>query len=443
MPPTAGSREPSVAGSRPVLFLAVFIHLLGFGILIPLLPYFAETYGATGLAVGLLNTSFSFMQFLFAPVWGRLSDRVGRRPVLLGSLILTGVSYVVFGVAGSLPVLFISRVMAGIAGATISTAQAYIADTTTPEERTKGMGLIGAAFGMGFIFGPAIGGILSRWGYSVPAFAAAALAFGAAIFAYFRLPESLPSAARAETARALRHPAASLVEAVRRPRVGPVLLLFFVGTLCFSAMETTFALFGEHGYGLGPQGVGYILAFVGTLSAALQAGLVGMLARRFGERALVRAGFLLMGLGFVVGGLTPPFAAFLAVMGMAAIGNGLTTPSLSGLVSIFSHADEQGGILGIYQSLGSLARSVGPFLGGLAYDRFGHGSPLWLAGIVLTLSSFYAIRLPRRERAPRGAGAGAPTAPALRRRVPSRPRSRAGQGCSRSSDRSTPSPPRG
>jgi DHA1 family tetracycline resistance protein-like MFS transporter len=407
VPSTSGAGDAKFAGSRPVLFLTVFINLLGFGILIPLLPYFAETYGATGVAVGLLNTSYSFMQFLFAPVWGRLSDRIGRRPVLLGSLLVTSASYVVFGLAGSLTVLFISRFAAGIAGATISTAQAYIADTTTAEERTKGMGLIGAAFGMGFVFGPAIGGILSRWGYSMPAYVAAGLALGAAVFAYVRLPESLPAEARVRTARELKHPATALAEAIRRPKVGPVLLLFFIGTLCFSAMEATFALFGEHAYGLGPQGVGYVLAFVGMLSAAMQAGLVGMLARRFGEKALVRSGFLLMGLGFFLGGLSPPFAAFVAVMGVAAIGSGLTTPSLSGLVSIFSHADEQGGILGIYQSLGSLARSVGPFLGGIAYDRFGHGSPLWLAGIVLAVASFYAVRLPRRE----GAASGARTAP--------------------------------
>ncbi len=404
MPETPGSRGAKIAGSRPIIFLTVFIHLLGFGILIPLLPYYAETYGATGFTIGLLNTSFSFMQFLFAPLWGRLSDRVGRRPVLLGSLVLTSASYVTFALASSLPVLFISRLIAGIAGATISTAQAYMADTTTREERTKGMGLIGAAFGMGFIFGPAIGGIMSRWGYSVPAFAAAAIALAAAIFAYFRLPESLPPEARGETVIRMHHPAASLVEAVRRPRVGPVLLLFFTGTLCFSGMEATFALFSEHGYGLGPQGVGYILAFVGVLSAAMQAGLVGALARRFGERALVRSGFLLLGLGFMAAGTTPPFAAFLVFMGIASIGSGLSTPALSGLASLLTPADEQGGILGMYQSLGSLARSVGPFLGGLAYDELGHGSPLWLGGIVLVLASFYAGRLPRRERVLRGAG---------------------------------------
>ncbi len=414
MPESPGSRGTKTAGSRPVIFLTVFIHLLGFGIIIPLLPYYAETYGATGFTVGLLNTSFSFMQFLFAPLWGRFSDRVGRRPVLLGSLVLTSASYVLFGLAGSLAVLFVSRILAGIAGATISTAQAYIADTTSREERTKGMGMIGAAFGLGFIFGPAIGGILSRWGYSVPAFVAAVIALGAAVFAYFRLPESLPPEARKETVIRLHHPAGSLVEALRRPRVGPVLVLFFIGTLCFSAMEATFALFGEHGYGLGPQGVGYILAFVGVLSAAMQAGLVGALARRFGERALIWCGFLLMGLAFVAAGTTPPFALFLALMGVASIGSGLYTPSLSGLASLLSHADEQGGILGMYQSLGSLGRSVGPFVGGLVYDRLGHGSPLVLSGLLLVLASFYALRLPRRERVlkPGALEAGAQAAPA-------------------------------
>jgi multidrug resistance protein len=416
VPETTGSRGTKTAGSRPVIFLTVFIHLLGFGIIIPLLPYYAETYGATGFTVGLLSTSFSFMQFVFAPLWGRFSDRVGRRPVLLGSLLLTSGSYVLFALAGSLPVLFVSRILAGIAGATISTAQAYIADTTSREERTKGMGMIGAAFGLGFIFGPALGGILSRWGYSVPAFAAAAIALAAAVFAYFRLPESLPAEARVETEMRMHHPAASLLEAIRRPRVGPVLVLFFIGTLCFSAMESTFALFGEHGYGLGPQGVGYILAFVGVLSAALQAGLVGALARRFGERALVWCGFLLLGAGFVAAGTTPPFAAFLALMGLASVGNGLSTPSLSGLASLLTPPDEQGGILGMYQSLGSLGRSIGPFLGGLAYDRFGHGSPFWLAGSVLLLASFYALRLPRRDRVLQSSGADAGTQPAAGRR---------------------------
>ena len=384
-------------GPRVVLFLTVFIHLVGFGLLLPLLPYYAETYGATGVAVGLLNTSYSFMQFLSSPLWGRLSDRIGRRPVILASLVATAASYVVFGLATSLPVLFASRVFAGIAGGVIPTTQAYIADTTSPSERTKGMGLIGAAFGLGFIFGPALGGVLSRYGYSVPAFAAAGLALLAALFATFLLPESLPKAARAAT---VGRPLTPLLPTtmLRRSELHPVFLLFFLGTLCFSALEATFALFGEHRYQIGPSHVGYLFAVVGTLSAAMQLGFVGWLARRFGERALVLAGFTIMAAGMICAGIGPPVALMVGAMGAIAIGNGLASPSLAGLVSVSTSAKDQGGALGAYQSMGSLGRSAGPFLGGFAFDYLGGGSPLWLGGIVLALSTLLALRLPRRKR---------------------------------------------
>jgi MFS family permease len=393
-------------GPRVVLFLTVFIHLVGFGLLLPLLPYYAETYGATGVAVGLLNTSFSFMQFLSAPFWGRLSDRIGRRPVILVSLIATAASYMVFGLATSLPVLFVSRIFAGIAGGVIPTAQAYIADTTTPAGRTKGMGLIGAAFGLGFIFGPALGGILSRYGYSVPAFAAAGLALLAAIFAAFLLPESFPREARAAAPKRSLVPSLPFAE-LRRPAVRPVLLLFFLGTLCFSALEGTFALFGERWYGIGPSHVGYVFALVGSLSAAMQLGLVGRLARRFGERALVFAGFISTAVGMIAAGTGPPFPFMLAAMGVIAIGNGLTAPALAGLVSIAASREEQGETLGAYQSMGSLGRSVGPFLGGVSFDYLGVGSPLWLGGVVTALSCLIAFQLPRgRVHAPHGTASG-------------------------------------
>jgi multidrug resistance protein len=383
-------------GPRVVLFLTVFIHLVGFGLLLPLLPYYAETYGATGVAVGLLNTSYSLMQFLFSPVWGRLSDRIGRRPVIIGSLVATAVSYIVFGLAASLPVLFASRIFAGIAGGVIPTTQAYVADTTTPAGRTKGMGLIGAAFGLGFIFGPALGGILSRFGYSVPAFAAAALALISALFALVLLPESLTPDKRAAAAARRLSPRDTLAT-LRRPALRPVFLLFFIGTLCFSALEGTFALFGEHVYRIGPRDVGYLFAFVGSLSALMQAGLVGWLARRFGERALVLAGFLLMGMGMVFAGTSPAFGLMVAAMGAVSVGNGLASPSLAGLASISSSPEEQGSILGTYQSLGSLARSAGPFLGGLAFDHWGAGSPLWLGGIVVALASLLTLQLPQHK----------------------------------------------
>ena len=386
------------AAVRGILFLTVFIHLLGFGIIIPLLPYYAETYGAGALVIGLLTTSFSFCQFLFAPVWGRLSDRVGRRPVLIGSLLVTGVSYLVYASAHSLAVLFASRALAGIAGATLSTAQAYVADTTTPENRTKGMGLIGAAFGLGFIFGPALGGILSRWGYATPAYVAAGLAFVAAVFAFFRLPESLSKDLRGLTA-VTGHPLGMLGQALGRPVVGTVLGLFFTATLCFAGMEAILALFTQHYFRWGPHQIGYLFAYVGVIAAVMQAGIVGRLVKRFGERALVRSGLALMGASFITAGIAPPLAVFLVVMAGIAIASGILTPSLSGLISLATPADEQGGVLGLYQSLGSLARAVGPFLGGWAFQVISPGAPLWMAGVVLLIAALIAARLPRRGKA--------------------------------------------
>lgn len=388
----------STSSSRLILFVTVFIHLLGFGIIIPLLPYYAETYGAHAFHIGLLTTSFSLCQFLFAPVWGRLSDRVGRRPVLIGSLLVTAVSYLIYAAAHSLTVLFLSRMLAGTAGAVLSTAQAYVADTTTPENRTKGMGLIGAAFGMGFIFGPALGGILSQWGYAAPAYASAALALVAAVFATFRLGESLPPEVRAETA-ARRRARAGFFETLRRPVTGTVLGLFFTATLCFAGMEAILALFTQRYFNWGPHQIGYLFAYVGVVAALMQAGIVGRLVKRFGERALVRTGLWLMGAAFAIAGLVPPMALFLVAMGLISVASGIMTPSLSGLISLATPAEEQGGVLGIYQSLGSLARAVGPFLGGFVFDVVSPGAPLWMAGVVLGIAALAAARLPRRETA--------------------------------------------
>jgi predicted MFS family arabinose efflux permease len=400
MPPQNGTKGPGF-GPRLVLFLTVFIHLLGFGLLLPVLPYYAKEYGASGFLVGLLSTSFSFSQFLFAPVWGRLSDRLGRRPILLGSLILTSASYVVFGLAHSLPLLFISRIVAGIAGATLPTAQTYMADVTSTAERTKGMGMIGAALGLGFTFGPAIGGALSHYGYSVPAFASAGLALVAAVLAFFLLPESLSPESRAAAAEARRHRPGlghQFRDAFALPSVRAVLLLYFLATVCFSGLEATFALFGFDRYGLKASNVGYLLAYMGILAVIMQGGLVGRLARRFGEPALVRTGFILLGAGMIAAGTAPPFSWLLLTLAAVALGNGLASPSLAGLVSIATAAAAQGSTLGVYQALGSLARTFGPSLGGLAFDHIGPTSPLWLGGIVLVAASWFTRYLPRRDR---------------------------------------------
>ena len=382
-------------GLRLALFLTVFIHLVGFGIIVPLLPYYAQTYGASGVEVGLLLASFSAMQFLCSPIWGRLSDRIGRRPMLIGSLVLTAGSYVMFAFAGSLVVLFASRILAGIAGATISTAQAYVADTTPLEKRTQGMGLIFAAFGAGFIFGPAIGGILSHWGYAVPGLAAAGLAVAACIAAILFLPESLPREARAE-AIARRTMPVSRAAMFQRPVIGPGLTLLFLSTVCFAAMEGTFALFGQWRYGLGPRQIGFLLAYARVIAVILQGGIVGRLARRFGEGSLVRAGYAVMAAGLVAMAFAPRLALMMVALGVTAVGSSLAGPTLAGLVSSAASPIEQGAVLGLYQSMGSLGRAVGPFLGGLAFDHIAHPSPMWLAGIVVGLSSILALRLPVR-----------------------------------------------
>lgn len=382
-------------GKSLALFLTVFIHLVGFGIIVPLLPYYAQTYGASGVQVGLLLASFSAMQFLCAPVWGRLSDRIGRRPMLIGSLVLTAGSYVMFAFAGSLAVLFLSRILAGAAGATISTAQAYVADTTPIERRTQGMGLIYAAFGAGFIFGPAIGGILSHWGYAVPGLAAVGLALAACVAALVFLPESLPREARAQ-AIAQRASSPSRWAMFERPVVGAGLWLLFLSTVCFAAMEGTFALFGQWRFGLGPRQIGLLFAYVGTLAVILQGGVVSRLARRFGEGVLVRAGFAVMALGLVGMAMAPTMSWLMVALGLISVGSSLAGPTLAGLVSSAASAMEQGAVLGLYQSMGSLGRAVGPFLGGWAFDHIAHPSPMWLGAIVVGLASVLAVKLPVR-----------------------------------------------
>ncbi|MDT8324406.1 MAG: MFS transporter, partial [Bacteroidota bacterium] len=275
-----------------IIFTITFIDLLGFGIVIPIIPSYAgSSFQASDVTVGFLVASFSFAQLLFTPVWGRLSDRFGRRPILLLGLLLTVISYVLFGLAASLPMLFFSRLLGGIGGANISAAQAYISDVTRPEDRAKGMGLIGAAFGLGFVFGPFIGGVLVEYGYSVPGFAAALLSALALLTAIFALPESLPAERRGE------HGAAEislrmLIAALRRPRIGMLLLLFFLITFGYANIYATFPLISVREFGYSDKEVGYLFGFIGIISAATQGGLIRMLSSRFEERWLFLIGAL-------------------------------------------------------------------------------------------------------------------------------------------------------
>lgn len=380
-----------------VVFLTVFLDLVGFGIVIPLLPLYAERYGAGPVAVTWLVAVYSLMQFLFAPWWGSLSDRVGRRPVLLVGLFGSAVSYLVFGLAGSLAVLFLGRILAGIMGANVGVAQAYIADVTSPAERARGMGLIGAAFGLGFIFGPAIGGALSHFGPAVPFLGAAALAAGNGILALARLPESLPAERR--TARAagagLRARMRALARVAADPHMRPLYAAALLVTLALAGMEATFSLWADRRWELTPAGVAYLFAYIGVIAVLVQGFLVGRLVRRMGERrvALVGAVALAAGLAGV------PLAPSMGMLGLAlaafAFGQGTVTPALSALVSHAAPSGAQGRLLGVSQSLSALGRVVGPVAGGIAFARVGIGAP-YLAGAGLVLLALATLAARRR-----------------------------------------------
>lgn len=350
-----------------VIFTTVFIDLIGFGIVIPVIPFYVESpqFNASPRAVGLLFASYSVMQFLFAPILGRLSDRHGRRPVLLLSLIGTGLGFLIMGSATTLWMLFVGRILDGITGANISVAQAYIADVTTPETRARGMGMIGAAFGLGFIIGPAIGGLLSGWGISVPFLFAAALAFANAALLYFTLPETVTPDHPARTSQTLSIGAS--LQPFAQARLSVILLIYFLLTAAFSIMTTSFALYTMYRFSYDAKANGYLFAFIGIIAVVLQGALIGRLSKRYSDALLVIIGALLLAVGLAILPFVGPDAGglrgLLAVMAALAIGNSLAMPALTSLASKSAADAEQGSILGITQSSASLARALGPILG--------------------------------------------------------------------------------
>jgi multidrug resistance protein len=395
-------RETSSHGAvspLAVIFLTVFIDLIGFGIIIPLLPFYAESFGANALMVGLLTASFSLMQFIFAPIWGRLSDNVGRRPIILVGLFGSFVSYLIFGLAQSLTVLFAARIAAGIAGANIPAAQAFIADSTTPDNRAKGMGLVGAAFGLGFIFGPAIGGFLSQWGYATPALFASGLSLANFCTAYFVLPESRTAEARRASRATVR---GGRVEALRRalarPHLPSLLLVYFVVVAAFAGFEATFALFSERRFGFTALTIGYMFAFIGVVLSVVQGTLVGRVVRRIGERRVVPLAILVLATGLAAVAFAQSLVLLTLATGLIAVGMGFNSPSLMSLISRLSSRDEQGGVLGVSQSLASLARVIGPAWGGFTFDRYGIAVPFVVASLFMLCACGLSVAGLRRLR---------------------------------------------
>ena len=370
-----------------IIFVTVFIDLLGFGIIIPLLPFYAESFGASAFKIGLLGTSFSLMQFLFSPIWGRWSDRIGRKPIILVGLMGSCLSYLGLALSTSLTLLFVSRIVGGIAGANIPTAQAYIADVTTPENRAKGMGMVGAAFGLGFIFGPAIGGVLSRFGPQTPMWFASALCFSNFVAAWFLLPESRSVSAETKSLgrmEAFRH-------AMTKPALLILLTLYFIVTLAFSGFETTFALFSEARFGFTSSTIGFLFAFIGVVLALVQGVLVGKVVKLIPERKLIPMALMAISVGI---GLLPfvwNVPTLLVAIFVLSIGMGFNNPALSSMVSRLADPNDQGGILGLAASLSSLGRVVGPAWGGYLYDAYGMTTPYVSAASLMMVAFVLAL----------------------------------------------------
>ncbi|MBS1260764.1 MAG: Tetracycline resistance protein, class C [Calditrichaeota bacterium] len=366
-----------------IILSTVFIALIGFGIVIPLMPVYGERFGASGFEVGALVMTYSLMQFLLAPIAGRISDRIGRRPVLISALFLTSGSYVLFGLADSLPMLFASRLLAGVGGADITVAQAYIADVTPPHKRARGMGLFGAAFGVGFVIGPSLTALTFELHEGLPSFIAAGLAGATAIWALFMLPEPERHAER--RSRTLK-PGAWLTKVV-----GVLMSFQFVTVFTQALLQSMLVLFTVERLGWNEKNNGLFLSMIGGISALIQGGLIGRLAAKFGERNLARVGLLLMGLGMFAFSRVGPLAYLYAGGVINAIGFALTLPSLSSLASREAPPGRQGRVLGSFQSMGSLARIFGPLAGGLLYDLLNPNAPFAIGAVIATAASVMAI----------------------------------------------------
>jgi MFS family permease len=386
--------------SLGILFLVVFVDLLGFGMVIPVMPIYAEHLGASEAATGWLSTGYSLMQFVFAPIWGRLSDRVGRRPVLLLSIAMTAVAFLLYGVAGTFVVLLVSRLFAGAATANIAIAQAYVADVTPPEGRAKGMGMIGAAFGLGFVFGPAVGGLLSAHSLSTPGYAAAALSLVNLVGAYYLLPEPAQHAAPARQ----RGRFEALFSELRKPGIRKMLVIYFVVVFAFSAMEATYAFLTQRHFGLAERHVGWVFAYIGVLVVIVQGGLIGPLTRRFGEKKLLIAGCLLQALALAALPFADGVAGLLLATAPLALGSGLSSPSISSLLSKFSRAEDQGGTLGIGQSAAALGRIFGPLSGTVSFSAW-QAAPYLGGAALMGIGAAVAatVAVPRADDAAQGA----------------------------------------
>jgi MFS family permease len=417
--------------SLAIVFAVVFLDLLGFGIIIPILPFYTRSFpGGTEFVIGLLAATYSAMQFVFAPVLGSLSDRYGRRPVLVVSLAGSVVAWTVFGLAQGLALLFVSRALAGAMGGNLSTAQAYVADVTPPERRANALGLLGAAFGLGFIFGPGIGAVLSFDAtvafvdgllpaavpitrFSLPSFAAAAMSLVGVVVALAFLPESRPVGPPGTSER--QSQVQQLLAAARSAALRPLLVAFFVTSFAFSGVQIMFIPFVADVFGYGASQAALLLTYIGVLSVVVQGVLIGPLTVRYRETRLAAASSAVLVVGLLALPATPQLAAFapdltglvafldarlvalLVALALLPLGNGVLNVTLTTLVSRSASSDRQGSAFGLTQGAGSLARTVGPVVMGGLYTLLGYWSPFVLGSVLLLPVLVIAARLRQPE----------------------------------------------
>lgn len=407
--------------SLGAIFLTIFLDLVGFGLVLPFLAEEArDTFKTTAFVATLLSAVYSLMQFLFVPYWGRLSDRIGRRPVLVWSIAGTALANLGLGIAlaygSGIHWLFLARIFAGVATANLGTASAYIADVTSPKDRAKGMGLIGVAFGLGFILGPGIGGVLASYpvnGRHGPwaCWAAAALSFINFIWVARGLVESLPKEKRKHAVVRSRSPIdfGALRRTLSDPALGRAILVNFVLVLSFANLDQTYRFFNKDMFGMTTRETGFVLAAIGVAAALVQGGVVRQLSGKVEDANILRAGVLIQVVAFAMTAMAPDIGRWmLYVAGVTlAIGNGLSQPSVSAYVSKRAHASEQGATLGASQSMASLGRMFGPAMGGFLYGHLGPRSPYWAASTGMVLALLIALTLPTKTPEMPAAPAGA------------------------------------
>ncbi len=377
-----------------LIFLTVFIDLLGFGLLIPILPAFGlKVLNIDETSIGIVISAYSFIQFIFNPIFGKISDKRGRKPVIVFCLLLNAIGYLLFSITNSFLLLLLSRIIAGIGGSSISVAQAYIADVTTPENRSKGMGIIGSAFGLGFVFGPLLGGILSEFGYAVVGYVSAGFSFLAFILTTFLLPESLNIKAQTEAEAVLPQRRRKLIDiesfkhVFRKPDLALLISLFFVLTFSFANIYGTFALLGIQVYHFTDKQNGYMFGIIGLTSAIVQGTLIGTINKFFSRKNIFIISSFLISLNLALIPYAGNFLGLAVVSFFLSVGTGFFQPTILSLISEVTSEQEQGMTLGINQSMSAFARMLGPLWGGFAFEYLGYPFP-FLTGAFFTAAIF-------------------------------------------------------